>query len=80
MGRKLLKFAEEDVRGRGGKVMRLEVLQGKGWTSDFKARLEEWYMRNGYVLDRVDEVDGKWPELAKLLARPAVARCYSKVL
>jgi ribosomal protein S18 acetylase RimI-like enzyme len=80
VGRRLLRFAEEDVRARGGKEMRLEVLQGKGWTHEFKARLEGWYVRNGYVLTGVDEVDEKWPDLAKLLAKPAVAKCYRKEL
>jgi GNAT superfamily N-acetyltransferase len=80
VGRKLLQFAEDDVRREGGRVMRLEVLQGKRWTHEFKQRLEDWYMRNGYVLERVEEFDVKFPELATLLARPAVARCYRKEL
>ncbi|RKU49188.1 hypothetical protein DL546_008876 [Coniochaeta pulveracea] len=80
VGRKLLQFAEDDVRRKGGKVMRLEVLQGKGWANEFKQQLEDWYVRNGYVLERVEAFESKFPEIATLLAKPAVARCFRKEL
>ncbi|KAB5566746.1 hypothetical protein GE09DRAFT_745830 [Coniochaeta sp. 2T2.1] len=80
VGRALLRFAEEEMRRRGAKKMRLELLQGDGWRHEFKDRLEAWYSRNGYVLTRTEDVQKNWAFLVPLLARPTVMKVFIKEL
>ncbi|KAH8903010.1 hypothetical protein BR93DRAFT_203272 [Coniochaeta sp. PMI_546] len=80
VGRELVRFAEEEARRRGARHMRLELLQGHGWRHEFKDRLEGWYGRNGYQLDRVEDVGKNWPFLVPLLAKPTVMKVFVKEL
>jgi len=80
VGSALLKFAEEEMRRRGARKMRLELLQGDGWRHEFKDWLEAWYSRNGYVLVKTEDVQKNWAFLVPLLARPAVMKVFIKEL
>lgn len=80
VGRELMRFAEQEVKRRGGKVMRLELLQGKGWSHELKDRLEKWYGRCGYELIAVEDVEKSWSILVPHLVAPAVMKVFHKQL
>ena len=80
VGRRLLTFAEEEVRRRGAQFMRLELLFGDGWTHALKQRLGTWYERAGYELIRTGSIRESFPQMAPMMARPSIFRVYQKVL
>lgn len=80
IGRDLLRFVEENIKRRGGQVMRLELLVGDGWVHPLKERLGKWYERAGYKLVRTGSIEEAFPRLVPMIAGPSLFRIYEKTL
>jgi ribosomal protein S18 acetylase RimI-like enzyme len=74
VGRALVAFAEDLVRARAQRTMRLVLLVPQTGTHPFKQRLHEWYTRLGYV------VVGSRPAEFEGLAVPCRLVDYEKPL
>ncbi|MBB5787103.1 GNAT family N-acetyltransferase [Jiangella mangrovi] len=80
VGRALVRFAEEQSRGEGRTIMRLELLVPRTWTHPAKAFLAQWYERRGYRVVRRGTIDEDYPHLAPLLATPCDFLVWHKPL
>jgi len=80
VGRELLRFAEQAMRGERCESMQLEVLVPRGWSHPSKEFIIGWYTRIGYEPTRVGAIEDSYPDLAPLLATPCDFVIYQKRL
>lgn len=80
IGRALIRFAEEKCKSENLQNMQLELLVPNEGSHPFKARLEKWYTRIGYVPVHTESVDALFPELAPMLAIPCKFIIFHKEL
>jgi ribosomal protein S18 acetylase RimI-like enzyme len=80
IGRRLVEFAEQQARDDGCTTMQLELLVPKEWTHPVKAFLNDWYLRLGYRVVRIDVLEKDYPHLVPLLATPCDFLIYHKDL
>jgi GNAT superfamily N-acetyltransferase len=80
VGRKLVRFAEEQSRQRGLAVMQLELLVPRDWSHPNKEFLHAWYTRIGYRPVRTGSIEESYPHLAPLLATTCDFVVYHKPL
>ncbi|KAK0648982.1 hypothetical protein B0T16DRAFT_124439 [Cercophora newfieldiana] len=79
-GRRLVGFAEGECARRGMGRMQCELLVSREFEHPFKARLQAWYERMGYVVVRRAEFGGEHPALARHLVTRAELRVFEKGL
>jgi GNAT superfamily N-acetyltransferase len=80
VGGELVRFAEDECRGNGLRVMQLELLVPRDWTHPTKEFLNAWYIRMGYRVVRTGDFGEAYPTLAPLLATPCDFVIYEKDL
>mmetsp|Transcript_12439 Transcript_12439/g.20148 ORF Transcript_12439/g.20148 Transcript_12439/m.20148 type:complete len:203 (+) Transcript_12439:138-746(+) len=80
LGSRLVKAAEDYAKANGCSVMQLELLSPSEEKHDFKARLDSWYSRIGYVPGPTEPFENEFPQLSELLAVPCKFQIYKKNL
>ena len=80
VGRALMAFAHDVARERGHTAMRLTLLVPKHESHPFKARLDDWYRRQGYRVVARADFAATHPEPARHLVVPCDLVTFERAL